>query len=55
LPGVFNLDAPARLYLPEADFEGYDVTTRQLLSHTSGLWEALNGSLAPAQSPVVRL
>jgi CubicO group peptidase (beta-lactamase class C family) len=38
--GELNLDAPARLYLPEADFEGYDVTTRQLLSHTSGLWEA---------------
>jgi CubicO group peptidase (beta-lactamase class C family) len=38
--GELNLDAPARLYLPDADFEGYDVTTRQLLSHTSGLWEA---------------
>ena len=38
--GELNLDAPARLYLPEADFEGHDVTTRQLLSHTSGLWEA---------------
>lgn len=37
--GVLILDGPARLYLPEADFEGYDVTTRQLLSHTSGLWE----------------
>lgn len=38
--GALDLDAPARLYLPEADFEGADVTTRQLLSHTSGLWEA---------------
>jgi CubicO group peptidase (beta-lactamase class C family) len=38
--GELNLDAPAKLYFPEADFEGYDVTTRQLLSHTSGLWEA---------------
>lgn len=38
--GELDLDASARLYLPEADFEGYDVTTRQLLSHTSGLWEA---------------
>ena len=37
--GDLDLDAPARLYLPEADFEAYDVTTRQLLSHTSGLWE----------------
>src|SRR5690606_15157324 len=37
--GELDLDAPARLYLPEADFEGYDVTARQLLSHTSGLWE----------------
>ena len=34
-----NLDSPARLYLPDADFEGADVTVRQLLSHTSGLWE----------------
>lgn len=38
--GALDLDAPARLYLPAADFEGADVTTRQLLSHTSGLWEA---------------
>ena len=38
--GELDLEASARLYLPEADFEGYDVTTRQLLSHTSGLWEA---------------
>lgn len=38
--GDLNLDASAKLYLPDADFEGYDVTTRQLLSHTSGLWEA---------------
>jgi CubicO group peptidase (beta-lactamase class C family) len=38
--GELDLAAPARLYLPDADFEGYDVTTRQLLSHTSGLWEA---------------
>lgn len=34
-----ELDSPAKLYLPEADFEGADVTVRQLLSHTSGLWE----------------
>jgi CubicO group peptidase (beta-lactamase class C family) len=38
--GALSLDASARSYLPEADFEGVDVTTRQLLSHTSGLWEA---------------
>jgi D-alanyl-D-alanine carboxypeptidase len=37
--GELNLDEPVHVYLPEADLEGYDVTTRQLLSHTSGLWE----------------
>jgi CubicO group peptidase (beta-lactamase class C family) len=37
--GDLHLDSPANLYLPEADFEGADVTVRQLLSHTSGLWE----------------
>lgn len=37
---VLNLDAPAERYLPEGDFEGAEVTVRQLLSHTSGLWEA---------------
>lgn len=37
--GELDLDATARLYLPGADFEGADVSTRQLLSHTSGLWE----------------
>ncbi len=38
--GALSLDAPVRSYLPEADLEGAEVTTRQLLSHTSGLWEA---------------
>jgi len=37
--GEFDLDLPASRYLPEADFKGADVTVRQLLSHTSGLWE----------------
>lgn len=38
--GKVDLDIPATLYLPEADFEEADVTVRQLLTHTSGLWEA---------------
>ncbi len=37
--GKLDLDAPARRYLPDADFEHADVTVRQLLTHTSGLWE----------------
>ncbi len=37
--GELDLDSPAKRYLPEADFEGADVTVRHLLSHTSGLWE----------------
>ena len=38
--GEVNLDEPAQRYLPDADFEQADVTVRQLLTHTSGLWEA---------------
>ncbi len=46
--GAVDLDAPAGDYLDGAEFHGASVTIRQLLQHTSGLWEAEMDETAPS-------
>ena len=53
--GLLSLDDPIRDYLPDFPYADGDITIRQLLNHTSGLYMMVNSPNGPFRTPFAQI
>lgn len=53
--GLISLDDPIRKYLPDFPYANGDITIRQLLNHTSGLYMMTNAPDGPFRKPFAQI